>query len=269
MAQDTSPFDLLPDEIVVKIIYFVVEECANRRHNFVLNTIANISTRFRRLATDKSLWTGKLRFFANDKQKVELVIHGILNDKVTDLQLCGARKTKKEKILDVFIRQNDIFTLANKCPNLEELKMTRLKITRWPKLHLPLESLSILTVGSVSFHSFINVELHKSLPNLSNVSFVGSDGVATLPDMSRCEKLQNVCLNGGQYKFPDKIPFPSSLREIRGGGTIIGCSFESLHDYFEDCFISYMLEYRRKKRRKKKMYRPKKTEKKVLCWCCE
>ena len=65
--QESSPFDKLPDELLLKITKSVIEsheiltEGADisvwiPRHDLLLNTIARISTRFRRIAADKSLW---------------------------------------------------------------------------------------------------------------------------------------------------------------------------------------------------------------------
>ena len=70
---ETSPFDKLPDELVLKIIKLVME--SHKRtwpmdlaaldsphwqspHDFLLKTIARISIRFKRIAADKSLWRG-------------------------------------------------------------------------------------------------------------------------------------------------------------------------------------------------------------------
>ena len=62
--ESPSPFDSLPDEVVIKVLKMAVAmemEChkkhkKHKKHNFLVDTIARTSSRFERLSQDKSLW---------------------------------------------------------------------------------------------------------------------------------------------------------------------------------------------------------------------
>ena len=58
----SSPFDLLPDELLMRIINLAVGDCTEywyspgAKQKLLVNTIAGISPRFRRLTADKIFW---------------------------------------------------------------------------------------------------------------------------------------------------------------------------------------------------------------------
>ena len=59
-----SPFCSLPDEIVLKIIAMAAPET----HDFIVDTVPEVSERFGRIAADKSLWKGVVRFCGRGDQ---------------------------------------------------------------------------------------------------------------------------------------------------------------------------------------------------------
>ena len=69
---DSSPFDLLPDELIMKIIKMTLEGVTDpeMKHVFLVDSIAKISTRFRRLSADKSLWRDQVQWPEDDFQRL-------------------------------------------------------------------------------------------------------------------------------------------------------------------------------------------------------
>ena len=53
-ARRPSPFDWLPDEMLMKIIRMAINDLGDQRH--LVDNIAMISNRFKDLAADQSLW---------------------------------------------------------------------------------------------------------------------------------------------------------------------------------------------------------------------
>ena len=54
-ARKPSPFDWLPDEMIMKIIRMTINDLGDQRHNHLVGNIAKISRRFKNLAADKTL----------------------------------------------------------------------------------------------------------------------------------------------------------------------------------------------------------------------
>ena len=80
----TSPFDALPDELVLKIIKMASwdEEgeppCYD--HDWLIDILFKVSKRFKRLATDRSLWEGYVWIHADkNPEKLEFVVQNCLN----------------------------------------------------------------------------------------------------------------------------------------------------------------------------------------------
>ena len=71
---ESSPFDLLPDELVMKIIKMTMEGVIDpeMKHVFLVDSIAKISTRFGRLSVDKSLWRDQVQVPESDFQRLSL-----------------------------------------------------------------------------------------------------------------------------------------------------------------------------------------------------
>ena len=89
--EETSVFDKLPDELIFKIIKLVLQNYQPVKperhvwwtwtspHDFLVTTIANISTRFKRLALDNSLWSGNNVFVSgHDAIRVKRLIKDLL-----------------------------------------------------------------------------------------------------------------------------------------------------------------------------------------------
>ena len=233
----SSPFDLLKtDELVVKIIKMATEFHGRQipdsaeKHKFLVDTIANISTRFRRLAADKSLW------------KEPIVIEGSLKKGIR--RFCDFPVSKLLiHYFSKYLDENDIQTLSEKFPSLEELLLPHIR--RWPNLVNPWSSLTSLTFMVESFDCLTDVKLHKSLPNLKFFRMCSNWYTTILPDMTGCKELQVVCLvcldasGGGVFElpgvpgFPGKVPFPRHLKELHGFDRLN--TSISMEECFENC----------------------------------
>ena len=53
-----SPFDLLPDELVLKIVKMATSKKKGFDHDFIRESISRVDKRFNRIAWDSSLWQG-------------------------------------------------------------------------------------------------------------------------------------------------------------------------------------------------------------------
>ena len=59
--QSIAYFELLPEELVLKIVSSAAESTGRpEQHDFLLDVIANVSVRFRRIAMEKSFWEGEV-----------------------------------------------------------------------------------------------------------------------------------------------------------------------------------------------------------------
>ena len=86
----TSPFDALPDELVLKIIKMAATwmDGNDQRydHNWLVDVLRKVSPRFKQLATDRSLWEGYVWISADmNPEKFEFVVQKCLHSKTTDL----------------------------------------------------------------------------------------------------------------------------------------------------------------------------------------
>ena len=233
---------MLPDELLLKIIKFAMADLKGKltvpmrldvKHDFAVFTIARISTRFKRVAADQSLWKGRLCINAWNENLIEL-IQSIRHFPIRKLRIGGVQ----------MIYGYQIQVLAKMCPKVEDLHLPR--ITYWPTL-LPWLSLRSLTitvdviVWTANMHSDVwhdDVGLHRSLPNLK---FLKICGYSSLPYMAECKELDSVELDGKFWLWASshyaKIPFPRNLKRLCGPATIAAGSRDLLQRYFEDCDI--------------------------------
>ena len=98
-AATTSPFDRLSDEMALKIIAMAapkinpVHTYSHRttmdKHDFLVDVLCKVSVRFRRLATDFSLWKDSvmIRVPSNDLSKLDFVIREALNSATKELTI--------------------------------------------------------------------------------------------------------------------------------------------------------------------------------------
>ena len=228
-------FDKLPDEIVLKILNHFPSsspkslysfDLCRWKHEYLIDTIANISTRFRRLAADKSFWKG--RVVTSLAQGMKNILLGSLTEDTTSLH---TSINSNDYSIDIMTAA-DIAVVSAKCPNMNSLQLSH--ITAWPTLNIPWRSLKILVVERSNINAFLNVELGSSLPNL--VSFNMTKG-GTLPDMSNCKNLQKVALEHGRFSFPEKIPLPKCLKMLHGYEAELDWDWASLVKHFDDCSI--------------------------------
>ena len=132
-------FDKLPDEMVMKIINITINNLPTSeqelilKHDYVTDTIAKISTRFQRLAADKSVWKGGV-CMTGSPEKVKNLVNVYLTEGITDL---GIHSGKEE----TYITADDIHAMSKKCPNMEVVSLC--KIMAWPALKIPWWSLYI------------------------------------------------------------------------------------------------------------------------------
>ena len=213
--ESSSPFDLLKtDELVVKIIKMAMESHERRiqdsaeKHKFLVDTVAYISTRFKRLAADKSLW------------KEPIVIRGSHKSGIRSIQsFCDFPLSKL--VIHNFSKRldgKDIQTLAAKFPSLEELILPY--IQRWPSLdNPPWSSLTSLTLMVETFDCLANVKLHKTLPNLKYFRMCSNWYTTVLPDMTGCGELQAWLPDGYSRIFRIVCVWPFGLLDY-GSATL-------------------------------------------------
>ena len=266
----SSPFDRLPDEMVLKIIKMAVDGFGNekqplcqprtcrhtfhlhqQKYEFLINTIAKISGRFKRIATDKTLWANWNGGVAiNEYRKKELE---------DLLEILGTFcRSLAATINFIGLSSKDIVTMADKCPKLEHLNLGIPKILSWPKQGSCRFASLITMFISIEDQICSDVQLHLFMPNIEIIEFHGKSlWENLLPDMSHCERLRVVYLYGAGalYTFPGKIPFPQDLRELRVSvssvfPSLIDCDKESLENHFENCDISSRIGFREKRPKK-------------------
>ena len=243
---NSSYLDLLPDEVLMKIIHQAVETFANpyRKHDFLVG-LAKTSQRLKRLSADRSLNKGKV--FISKSLMVNIDEEATTHD-------------AKELIVKrgkgcPYVSESEIMDMAGECPKVEELTIDTFTQT-WPDLHRPWSSLRKLVLTWVWKNTFSNefndffIKLGWGAPNLEYISISGpsSGGPIYLPDMTGCEKLLEVCLKEGEFDSKKGMckgayPFPQCLKRLSGRASILGCDKELLECYFYDCLVSNELKY--------------------------
>jgi len=95
-AAATKSFDDLPDEIVLKIFKMAASENIETRlfrgvrydHYFIQGVLFEVSTRLRRIATDSSLWKGKVVVHTEpDFRELDFIIEECLNSRTTSMEI--------------------------------------------------------------------------------------------------------------------------------------------------------------------------------------
>ena len=238
-----SPLELLPPEMAEIVIKTAMADMdTNGRHDYLVDVIAKVSTRMKALAMMKSLWRGQVIIRGNE-EKLRRVIHGgFLSEGITHLKLVGQEGAT--------IYENDILAVAEKCPKLEVLDFTSVRLRSWPTFTDPFTSLKRLEFCRVRFNSrmFPGVQLHQSIPNLIFLRFVYCESIPslfhiTLPLMEHCNMLRDVWLDHGKFtvtslprclenlivSYSDVNIDPTTLTELR--------STDRFTDLNSVCFI--------------------------------
>ena len=206
-------FDKLPDEMVLKIIKMTVNNLATwflqpritGRQDFLTNIIARTSSRFRRLAADRSLWKGSV-LMTLQYEGAKNLLNQSLNEGMVHLyiykEFCVYKISNKDNYI---MTPEDVQAVKSKCP---QLKGFCSMIKAWPKLDSPWMSLTYLEVGLFNQDCLKDVDLAMDAPNLISIRLT-CGGI--LPDMSNCKELNNVTFSNGKFSFPGKIPLPKNL----------------------------------------------------------
>ena len=258
-----SPIELLPPEILEIVIRMSMRNTKKLKlqndnpndpkskfttvtngHNFLIDTVANISVRFRTLASSKSLWKGE-GYISGCEKKIKGVIEGFLFDGITAIHLINTAqetetvmpksltsrpKRMKTVIQRTTISTTDILNMATRCPNLETLSISAAKLDAWPQFSDPWSSMKILNLTDMEMgcNLFHGIRLHQSLPNLvffglgmANIGITTMLDSITLPEMGHCNDLKVVRLNAGDFCLKS---LPQGIKRLEGHGDIVNYS---------------------------------------------
>ena len=257
----------LPDKILIKIVKMAASLRETRNiqefpekvpfsyeydHDFLIEVVAKISKRFRRIAAHPAFWKGNVFIYRSSVEIIELV-EDYLSDATKGLWVYKNNLTTP-------LPKRSIAGLAGKCPNLRRLAFSMLASPsgHWlGQLFLkPLESLEELYLHCIVPPDMLrNVQLHRSLPNLRVLCFkrYQNHSYTDLPDMSGCDKMQRLHLSGGYYGIPAVSVFPRELKSIvlRNAYFMAHPEYDSSHkdvledmkSYMTDCKIEYDPKY--------------------------
>ena len=171
-----APFESLPPEMTSKILKMAMKSgfaSDKHQHNFLVDTVAEVSKKFKSVARIKSLWSGEV-FLWGGKAKIEGVIQNHLNELVSGLELEGELERTNS---DVTMSTDILLHLSAKCPNLRTLTLSNLILKGpWPTFPAPWTSLKKLEIrdGPVISVLFVEVQIHRDLPNIEEFSWVCS-----------------------------------------------------------------------------------------------
>ena len=236
-----APFEMLPDELAEIPIRMAMKHKRNTEYNYLVDTIAKVSSRFKNFATCKSLWkepvfistTGE----TGDKNIKELTQEFFHDDmKVLTLTGIGTNPT---------ISAHDIKNIALKCPKLRDLGIFGIRVDSWPTLADPWTSLRTLFLGCTLPVGPKKNFFHRFLPNLKTIKFGETIGnTVMLPDMKECKKLKRIQLAGGKFVVTG---LPRNLSELKGHDisrpTIVSMNKASLEELFDDCLIDSKINF--------------------------
>ena len=155
--QHSSPFDSLPDELVLKIMKIFANGSPlytdeDATYSDVMNPVARVSTRFSQIAKDRSLWMGRVLFdFHKDRQRphtvhrfilrsynyggirfqdiIDYAVEFCLNDAVKILVFIDG---KNSSLSSTVLSQDQVTTIAEKCPKLKTLLLCHMSIESLP-----------------------------------------------------------------------------------------------------------------------------------------
>ena len=234
----TAPFETLPPEVAEIIFKMAMSNEVPWRHNFLVDVIAKVSTRFKYLAALKSLWQGEVDI-RGDSEYVKQVTQKFLNKGISHLTFEGT-------YIETPTFTDDLLVVAAKCENLKKLKLCTLIVMSWPTFTVPWVSLKELYLQLVTMNAntFLDVRLHQSLPNLEKFCILNCHSIPEsgqtwgiiLPDMVGCHFLRRVVLTGSVFQMDG---LPPTLSTLGGSKSLINnIDIDSLEEYFDNCVIS-------------------------------
>ena len=254
MWKGVSPFEKLPDslaEIPLRMVLTSVH--LHRRSQYLVEELAKVSSRFKALASLKSLWTGHVVIMGDPDHKKKVIRHYV-NNGTTNITLSAIGRPPGK------LKPQDLITLAAKCPNLNELTFRVMTMDFWPDFASPWTSLKKLSIFyalpdfvalgyAANPELFANIELHRSLPHLEELT-IRACGNFDLPEMEWCHKLHTIRLGQGHYCIAS-VPFGlkrlCSMKFLRRVGVdddpCIYIERKKLEVQLEDCSISDNIQF--------------------------
>ena len=196
MYPNGSFFDALPDELLLKIVQMATK--ANSVTYFLsynhfnldkLDTISKLSSKFNRIAQDQSFWRGTVKVESHMKHQALQY----MNKGTTQLVFMGDQKGTE-------LTPQEISSIASKCPKLETLYLSKVKVRSWPNLRKPwmLKNLTLFGTGCGNIDAFEGKGLHLMLPKLEYLYvFLSTEEVMTVPKKSMFQNLSKMTLGGG------------------------------------------------------------------------
>ena len=235
--QGSDPFESLPPEMSANIVKMAMKSGAawnKYQHDFLVDSLARVSKRFKDLAALKSLWKGEV-FIRGNEEKIKEVIQTYLNDHVTGLELEGELGWSCQ--FRTTFSTDDLLSLSVKCSELVRLTISNLTLRGpWSRLSTPLMSLKRLEFRDVfdEFDPPVLVDLHLDFPNIEEFIWVctgfpggygcrdmrehwrrhdngplGAWGFKSLAvDLKKCQNLQTVKLCSVNVELPIRSWLP-------------------------------------------------------------
>ena len=163
-TQSDTNINSLPEELILKIVQLSASEGGVYNHNFILNVIGNISSRFRRISTDSSLWRGSITIKASDQDALKRVLEECIykGTKCLNIRTLSGNEISKSEVLTIFWR----------CPNLEGLDVM-FRQDSWPVLPSPWKSMRRLSLHLTKVlpnPKFGRPEFHCTMPYLAELT---------------------------------------------------------------------------------------------------
>ena len=240
-----SPFSLLPDELVLKILEMSVatgDKSKPYDEVELIHNIGKVSKRFQRIVSTKSFWKGDVSIWLtlDDQKAQQLKQLEVLHNDIENLLLETDFVPEEPILHDMRIIRNTLSedhfqVVAQRCPNLKRFELNLEIIRRLPTLKSPWCGLGELILFGIQVKEddAFALDFHVQFPNLCRIEMMccgyyynGDKEPLKMPNLIRCQKLQTIKFSKCMLKFPENIdcPFPSELRMF----TTIGTSFVNL-----------------------------------------
>ena len=256
-----SPFDLLPDEIVLKILKLSAWSEFDRHHwnywgeyspalnyDFIIWNLCMVSARFNRVTRDPSVWKDCTQL-RPDVGILGRVTKWFLHAGLVDIRVGGDywvedygypwHQPPPDYPGKPTITEDHLAAIASKCPNLKRFEVGKVNIDTWPAVCMPaLEELYMLGPGC-GRTMFKNTQLHLVLPRLKTLLVqMHHYQRMWLPDMTKSIHLRDVRLRGGTFHaqsyLEGAVPFPRTLEKLTCMSQSLGLTNQKIMEHFED-----------------------------------